>query len=70
MRRWVLRFVANPEAVLGMMHSGELNFISFYAGAPDLLLAEVKKDHQADRRLHRRAWLALPGHERAPASLR
>lgn len=44
MRRWVLRFVANPEAVLGMMHSGELNFISFYAGAPDLLLSEVKKD--------------------------
>jgi peptide/nickel transport system substrate-binding protein len=44
MNRWVLRFVANPEAVLGMMHSGELNFISFYAGAPDLLLSEVQKD--------------------------
>ena len=44
MRRWVLRFVANPEAVLGMMHSGELNFISFYAGDPALLLSEVQKD--------------------------
>ncbi len=44
MRRWVLRFVANPEAVLGMMHSGELNFISFFGGDPELLAAEVKKD--------------------------
>ena len=44
MDRWVLRFIANPEAVLGMMHSGELNFITFYAGDPQLLIQEVKSD--------------------------
>ena len=46
MNRWVLRFVANPEAVLGMMHSGELNFISFYGGDPELLVQEVEKDEK------------------------
>ncbi len=44
MNRWVLRFVANPEAVLGMMHSGELNFISFFGGDPELLAQEVAND--------------------------
>jgi peptide/nickel transport system substrate-binding protein len=44
MNRWVLRFVANPEAVLGMMHSGELNFVSFFGGDANVLAAEVQKD--------------------------
>jgi peptide/nickel transport system substrate-binding protein len=46
MRRWVLRFISNSEAVLGMMHSGEVNFVSFYDGDPQLLLSEAQKDNK------------------------
>lgn len=37
MERWILRFVANTEAALGMLQSGELNFLSDYGGDPSLL---------------------------------
>lgn len=37
MRRWVLRIVPNVEAVLGGLRTGELNFLGFYGGDPQLL---------------------------------
>ncbi len=37
MRRWILRFVPNVEAVLGGLRTGELNFLGFYGGDPQLL---------------------------------
>lgn len=37
MRRWVLRIVPNVEAVLGSLRNGELNFLAFYGGDPQLL---------------------------------
>lgn len=37
MRNWILRFVANTEAAVGMLQSGELNFLSDYGGDPQLL---------------------------------
>ena len=38
MSRWILRIVPNSEAALGMMRSGEMNFLSNYAGDPNVLL--------------------------------
>jgi peptide/nickel transport system substrate-binding protein len=38
MSRWILRIVPNAEASLGMLRSGELNFLSNYAGDPTVLL--------------------------------
>ena len=35
--RWILRIVPNTEAALGMLKSGEINFLSDYAGDPKLL---------------------------------
>ena len=37
MERWVLRIVPNPEATLGMLRRNEINFLSDYGGAPDVL---------------------------------
>ncbi len=37
MRRWILRSVPNVEAVLGALRTGELNFLGFYGGDPQLL---------------------------------
>ncbi len=36
-RRWVLRIVPNTEAVLGGLRNGELNFLAFYGGDPQIL---------------------------------
>lgn len=36
--RWILRIVPNAEAALGMLRRGELNFLSDYAGDPQVLL--------------------------------
>lgn len=41
-QRWILRIVPNTEAALGMLKSGELNFLSDYAGDPTLLDQLVK----------------------------
>jgi peptide/nickel transport system substrate-binding protein len=38
MNRWILRIVPNAEAALGMLRTGELNFLSDYAGDPQVLL--------------------------------
>ena len=38
MARWILRIVPNSEAAVGMLRSGELNFLSNYAGDPNVLL--------------------------------
>lgn len=38
MDRWILRIVPNAEAALGMLRSGELNFLSDYTGDPQVLL--------------------------------
>ncbi len=37
MSRWILRIVPNAEAALGMLRSGELNFLSDYTGDPLVL---------------------------------
>ncbi|MCW5854101.1 MAG: twin-arginine translocation pathway signal protein [Anaerolineae bacterium] len=44
MNRWVLRFIANVEAVLGQINSGELNFLSEYRGDYTVLQDRVQKD--------------------------
>jgi len=36
--RWILRIVPNSEAALGMLRRGELNFLSAYAGDPQILV--------------------------------
>jgi peptide/nickel transport system substrate-binding protein len=36
--RWILRVVPNVEASLGMLRSGEINFLSAYGGDPEVLL--------------------------------
>jgi peptide/nickel transport system substrate-binding protein len=35
--RWILRNVPNAEAALGMLKSGEINFLSDYSGDPKVL---------------------------------
>lgn len=38
MERWILRVIPNVEATLGMLRSGELNFLAAYPGDPEVLL--------------------------------
>jgi peptide/nickel transport system substrate-binding protein len=40
--RWIMRIVPNQEATLGMLRTGELNFLSIFTGDPRVL-AEVPK---------------------------
>ncbi len=42
MDRWILRIVPNPEATLGMLRSGEINFLADYGGDPEVLEKLVK----------------------------
>ncbi len=42
--RWILRIVLNVEATLGMLRSGELNFLSDYTGDPELLIEAAEAD--------------------------
>jgi peptide/nickel transport system substrate-binding protein len=42
MERWILRIVPNQEATLGMMKTGELNFLALFTGDPRVL-AELPK---------------------------
>jgi peptide/nickel transport system substrate-binding protein len=44
MDRWILRIVLNVEATLGMLRSGELNFLSDYTGDPELLIEAAEAD--------------------------
>jgi len=48
MERWILRIVLNVEATLGMLRSGELNFLSDYTGDPKLLIAASDADGDLD----------------------
>ena len=42
MERWILRTVPNQEATLGMLRTGELNFLAIFTGDPRVL-AELPK---------------------------
>lgn len=44
MDRWIIRVVPNIEASLGMLRSGEINFMSDYTGDPQLLLDIAEED--------------------------
>ena len=35
--RWIMRIVPNPEATLGMLKRGELNFLGLFGGDPEVL---------------------------------
>ena len=48
MERWILRIVLNVEATLGMLRSGELNFLSDYTGDPVLLIEASDADGDLD----------------------
>jgi len=41
--RWILRIVPNAEATLGMLKRGEINFLGFYGGDPEVLTALAKE---------------------------
>ena len=36
--RWIMRIVPNAEATLGMLKRGELNFLGFFGGDPEVLV--------------------------------
>jgi peptide/nickel transport system substrate-binding protein len=42
--RWILRIVPNVEAALGMLRSGEINFLADFAGDPQVLLKAAEQD--------------------------
>ncbi len=42
--RWILRIVPNVEAALGMLRSGEINFLADLPGDPSVLQAAVEQD--------------------------
>ncbi|MHA7882451.1 ABC transporter substrate-binding protein [Nitratireductor rhodophyticola] len=42
--RWILRIVPNVEAALGMLRSGELNFLAEFSGDPQVLLQAAEQD--------------------------
>jgi peptide/nickel transport system substrate-binding protein len=44
MERWVLRIIPNVEAALGMLRSGEVNFMSDYTGDPQILIDVADQD--------------------------
>lgn len=42
--RWILRVVPNAEATLGMLKRGELNFLGFFGGDPEVLVKFAKEN--------------------------
>ena len=42
--RWILRIVPNVEAALGMLRSGEINFLGEFAGDPQVLIKAAEQD--------------------------
>jgi peptide/nickel transport system substrate-binding protein len=42
--RWIMRIVPNPEATLGMMKRGELNFLGLFGGDPEILAKFAKEN--------------------------
>jgi peptide/nickel transport system substrate-binding protein len=40
--RWIMRIVPNAEATLGMLKRGELNFLGFFGGDPEVLVKFAK----------------------------
>ncbi|MEX4006732.1 ABC transporter substrate-binding protein [Neoaquamicrobium sediminum] len=42
--RWILRIVPNVEAALGMLRSGEINFMGEFSGDPQVLLQAAEQD--------------------------
>lgn len=42
--RWILRIVPNVEASLGMLRSGEINFLSDFPGDPTVVVAAAEED--------------------------
>jgi len=42
--RWILRIVPNLEAALGMLKSGEINFLADFPGDPSVLIAASEAD--------------------------
>jgi len=46
--RWILRIVPNVEAALGMLRSGELNFLGEFTGDPQVLIQAAEQDGDLD----------------------
>ncbi len=46
MTNWILRIVPNQEATLGMLKTGELNFLAIFTGDPRVLAAVPKEAPQ------------------------
>ncbi|MEP2759784.1 MAG: ABC transporter substrate-binding protein [Hyphomicrobiales bacterium] len=42
--RWILRLVPNAEAALGMLRSGEINFLTDFSGDPQVLIDAADAD--------------------------
>lgn len=42
--RWILRLVPNVEAALGMLRSGEINFLTDFSGDPQVLMDAADSD--------------------------
>lgn len=42
--RWILRIVPNVEAALGMLRSGEINFLAEFGGDPQVLMQAAEQD--------------------------
>jgi peptide/nickel transport system substrate-binding protein len=42
--RWILRIVPNVEAALGMLRSGEINFLGEFSGDPQVLIQAAQQD--------------------------
>ncbi|WP_309084898.1 ABC transporter substrate-binding protein [Chelativorans sp.] len=42
--RWILRIVPNVEAALGMLRSGEINFLAEFGGDPQVLIDAAAQD--------------------------
>ncbi|MEM9047566.1 MAG: ABC transporter substrate-binding protein [Pseudomonadota bacterium] len=42
--RWILRIVPNAEAALGMLRSGEINFLADFGGDPQILIDVAVED--------------------------
>ena len=50
MDRWILRIVLNPEATMGMLRSGEINFLADYGGDPEVLMQLAQQNPNIDVR--------------------
>ena len=70
MERWIMRIVPNQEATLGMLRTGELNFLALFTGDPRVLAELPKQAPAVQGGDGDRSRLPVPRLQQPPAAVR